>query len=135
VWAKPVLYGLILVAQTLGPDAQLVQVRTSASRSLHLKAWAVRLRSGALHVLLINKGSRPAAVALRLPGSRAATIERLLAPSAAARSGVTLGGQRLSATGAWVGTRLAERIVPAASGYQLTIPGLSVALIDTPGHE
>ncbi len=134
VSANPLLYGLILFARTLGPGAQLVPLRTYASPSLHLKAWAVRVRSSALHVLLINKGDRPAAVALRLAASRPAIVERMLAPSAAARSGVTLGGRQLSATGAWVGSSSTERIVPHASGYRITIPQFSAALVDVPAN-
>jgi hypothetical protein len=131
---SPLLYGLILFSRTLGPGAQLVPVHTYSSPSLRLKVWAVRLRSGALHVLLINKGDRPAAVALRLPGARPATVERLLAPSASARSGVTLGGRHLSAAGAWVGSPRTEWIVPYASGYRITVPRFSAALVDVPAQ-
>jgi hypothetical protein len=130
--ANPLLYGLILFARTLGPGGQLVPVHVHASPLLHLKAWAVRVRSGPFHILLINKGSRPAAVALRLPRTRPATVDRLLAPSPAARSGVTLAGRRLSAAGDWVGSPTTERIVPNASGYLITVPRFSAALVDVP---
>ena len=61
--ARPLLYGLIMFARMLGPGAQLVPLRLSAPGAPHLKAWAVRTRS-ALHVLLIDKGTRSASVAL-----------------------------------------------------------------------
>jgi hypothetical protein len=41
--ARPLLYGLILFARTLGPDAQLVGVHVGANRSEHLNVWAVRV--------------------------------------------------------------------------------------------
>ena len=56
-----------------------------------------------LHVLLIDKSRRSERVSLRLPASGRADVQRLLAPSAAARSGVTLGGRALGADGRWQG--------------------------------
>ena len=46
--AKPLMYGLMTFARMLGPGAQLVPLQLSASRSLHLKAWGVRI-SGDAH--------------------------------------------------------------------------------------
>ena len=63
---RPLLYGLTLFARTLGPNAELVPLRIHAPGSPHLKVWAVRTR-GALHVLLIDKGTRSVTVALRVP--------------------------------------------------------------------
>ena len=57
-------------------------------------------------MLLIDKGSRGARVALHLPATApSATVQRLLAPSVSATSGVTLAGQRLASDGTWVGPR------------------------------
>jgi hypothetical protein len=82
-----------------------------------------------LHVLLINKGSRATRVDLRLAGSGPAAVQRLLAPSAVARSRVTLGGQRLGPGDTWRG-RTATELVPAvANGYELNVPGFSAALM------
>jgi hypothetical protein len=41
--ARPLIYGLILFARTLGPNSRLVPLRFHAGRSLHLKAWAVKV--------------------------------------------------------------------------------------------
>jgi hypothetical protein len=92
---RPLLYGLILFSRTLGPGAQLVHVRVDASRPLHLKVWAVRVRGGGLHVLLINKGNRSVSVDLQIPAYGRATVQRLSAPSVSSRSDVTLDGQQL----------------------------------------
>ncbi len=127
--ARPLLYGLILFARTLGPRARLVHVGLHAERRLHLKVWAVRLPGNTLHVLVIDKGTRAAAVDLRLPATGAATVERLLAPSPGARSGVTLAGQRLGRDGAWRGRRRVETIAPGPHGYELTMPAASAALV------
>ena len=68
---RPLLYGLMMFARTLGPDARLVRLHLSAPRSLNLSAWAVRVRGGQLHVLVIDKSGRSARVELHLARHRA----------------------------------------------------------------
>jgi hypothetical protein len=94
----------------------------------------VRLRSGRLHVLLIDKGARPVRVTLALPTTAPATVQRLVAPSVRARYGVTLAGQQLGAAGQWVGTRVVQRVVPVARSYPVTVPPMSAALLSVPGR-
>jgi hypothetical protein len=127
--ARPLLYGLILFARTLGPDAQLIHLRLHVKRSLHLKVWAVRVRGGTLRVLLIDKGNHPVRVHLQLPTTGPATLERLLAPSIRSRSGVTLDGQQLRRDGRWRGRPVKQTIPAGAHEYQLTIPQASAALL------
>ncbi len=127
--ARPLLYGLILFARTLGPDAQLLPVRVHGGAPSALGVWAVRVRGGGLHVLVINKSSRPVAVALRLPARAPAQVERLLAPSARSTSGVTLDGQRLGRDGRWLGHRPGETVTPERGRYQLELPRDSAALV------
>lgn len=127
--ARPLLYGLITFARMLGPNAKLVQMRLHAKSSLALKAWAVRIRGGILHVLVIDKGRRGVRVLLRVPAQGPATVERLLAPSASARSGVTLAGQRLDGTVHWRGAATIETLLRGAHGYELTVPRRSAALV------
>ncbi len=127
--AHPLLYGLILFSRTLGADPQLVQLRLHAKRSLHLTAWAVRVRGDALHILLIDKGSRSVTVELRLAATGRATVQRLLAPAVTSRSGVTLDGQQLGVEGSWQGRSATETITPGIHGYELTIPRFSAALV------
>jgi Glycosyl hydrolase family 79 C-terminal beta domain len=127
--ARPLLYGLILFARTLGPDAQLVHVRLHGKASLPLKVWAVRVSGGGLHVLLIDKSNRSVSVDLQLPATGPATVQRLSAPSVMSRSDVTLDGQQLDADGHWEGKRSNETIAPGINGYTLTIPRLSAALV------
>jgi Glycosyl hydrolase family 79 C-terminal beta domain len=131
---RPLLYGLILFARTLGPDAQLVDLQVHAERPLRLKVWAVRLRGGVLHVLLINKSDHPASVDLRLPATGPATVERLLAPSVRTTSGVTLDGQELGPDGRWHGRAANRTISPDEDGYELTVPGASAALLGVHLH-
>ncbi len=127
--AHPLLYGMILFSRTLGADPHLIPLRLSAPPSSHLKAWAVRVRGGALHVLLIDKGSHSLRVTLHLPATGPAQAQRLLAPSIRSRWNLTLAGQRLSPSGTWHGRPVIENIAPGGHGYQLTIPRLSAALL------
>ena len=114
--ARPLLYGLILVARTLGPDAQLVRVRVRAPRSLDLKVWAVRLAGGVLHVLLIDKSRRSANLQLPLRPPALRPYSACSHPRPA-RSGVTLDGQRLGSDGRWRDRPSSETITPGEHGY------------------
>ena len=102
---RPLLYGLLMFERTLGSDARLVRLHMAHARSLNLSAWAVRVRGGILHVLVLDKSNRTVRVDLRLPATGPATVQRLLAPSASATTGETLDGQRLGPDGTWVGAR------------------------------
>jgi hypothetical protein len=127
--ARPLLYGLILFARTLGPDSRLVSVALHTQRAAHLKVWAVRVRGGVLHVLFLNKSSRPMRVTLQLPSTGPATLHRLLAPSPAARSGVTLDGQRLGSDDRWDGPLVTGTLKRGVHGYSLSVPAWSAALV------
>jgi len=127
--ARPLLYGLVLFARTLGEDARLVHVRVRAARALRLSVWAVRVAGGVLHVLLIDKSNRAATVRLELPAHGPASVERLLAPSADSSSGVTLAGQQLGDDGSWQGPPANETIARGRGAYQLDLPRLSAALL------
>jgi hypothetical protein len=129
VHVRPLLYGLILFTRTVGPDARLVPAQIRSARPLRLKAWAVRVGRRALHMLLINKGRLPLTVSLNLPAAGPATVDRLLASSARARSGVTLSGQSLDQDGDWTGARARELITPRAHRYLVALPPFSAALL------
>lgn len=128
--ARPLLYGLLLFTRALGPQAQLVKLHLTAPRSLNLSAWAVKVKDGILHVLLIDKGSQSVKVDVRVPAIAPAGVQRLLAPSPYSRWGVTLDGQQLSYTGRWIGAKRTQTVTPTAhGGYWLTVPARSAALM------
>jgi hypothetical protein len=130
--ARPLLYGLVMFQRMLGPGSRLESVRLSADRAPHLQAWAVRLANGRLHVLVIDSGNRPAPVDLRVAAQGQATVQRLLAPSPAATSRVTLGGQWLGPDGRWTGQRATQTVTPGADGYRFTVGRFSAALVTVP---
>jgi hypothetical protein len=127
--AYPLLYGMVLFERTLGPGAQLIPVRVTASPSLHLKIWAVRLNGGAMHVLLLDKGPRSVRVRLALPFTGVATVERLTAPAITSKTNVRLGNQHLTRLATWAGPPSTETIRPRPGGYVLSVPRYSAALV------
>ncbi len=127
--ARPLLYGMLLFDRTLGPDAQLVRVHLMAHHVHHLDVYAVRVAHDILHVLAIDKGASAVHLDLVLPATGEATVQRLLAPSVAARYGVSLDGQWLGRDARWHGRVSDETIKPNEYGYQLMVPRYSAALM------
>jgi Glycosyl hydrolase family 79 C-terminal beta domain len=129
--ARPLLYGLIFFARALGPRAQLVMPVTQARRSLNLEAYGVRT-GNTLNVVLIDKGRRSIRVALRLPATADANVQRLTAPSPASRSGVTLGGRWLTRDGRWQGPGIHQLVTRRNGIYTVELRHASAALVTVP---
>jgi Glycosyl hydrolase family 79 C-terminal beta domain len=132
VQVRPLFYGMILFARTLGPRARLLPAHVIGRRDAHVKVWAVRVAGRTMRVLVINKGAGAANVVLRLRGGGTATVERLLAPSVSASTGVTLAGQTLNGNAEWRNPRAVETLSRSARGYRVTMPGASAALVSVP---
>jgi hypothetical protein len=128
----PLLYGLIMFVRTLTPQADLLHSQLHVSDNANLKAWAVGSTHGNLNVLVIDKGPSEARVTMNLPATGAATVQRLLAPSPRARSGVTLDGQWLDRDGDWQGRHVTERLHAFGRRYRLWLPRYSEALVSVP---
>jgi hypothetical protein len=127
---RPLFYGLLLFARTLGPDARLVPLRLHSDASPHLKAWAVKVGSDTLHILLIDKGRHRLRVTLRIPAAGPAAVQRLLAPSPASHaSGVTFGGQWLDYHAQWQGRPIRTVVGERAHEYVVSVPAFSAALV------
>lgn len=63
---RPLLYGLVLFRRALGSGARLVATRLASGPAANVAAWALRLGSRRLHVVLLNKGTGAQSVLLRL---------------------------------------------------------------------
>jgi Glycosyl hydrolase family 79 C-terminal beta domain len=134
--ARPLLYGLILFARALGPQARLVKVTTHYARFVDLSVWGVRVGPGTLHVVLIDTSRRSVRVTLRLPATADAKVQRLLAPSASAETGVTLGGRSLGRDGLWQGQTIHQTVARRRTGYVVDVRQQSASLLSvrvTPG--
>jgi hypothetical protein len=128
--ARPLLYGLVLFARSLGPRARLVSTAVDVRHGVNLRVYAIRIGAGTLHLVIIDKGNRSVALSLRLPGRGPASVQRLLAPSAAATAGVTLAGQHLDHQGHWAGRLVVQRLPTRGGGrYTVDVRRRSAALI------
>ncbi|MGH2858738.1 MAG: glycosyl hydrolase family 79 C-terminal domain-containing protein [Solirubrobacteraceae bacterium] len=127
--ARPLLYGLILFARALGPEARLVRVQSRHPRAANVGAWAVRVGADTLHVVVIDRGRRSLRVSLRLPATGTAAVQRLLAPSARSRTGVTLAGRTLAADGGWQGLPVSQGVARRGGGYVVDVRRESAALV------
>jgi Glycosyl hydrolase family 79 C-terminal beta domain len=134
VFARPLLYGLILFTRMLGRDSHLVRVRLRGLAGADVSAWAVTHGTRSASVLLLNKGRRSLSVRVRLPhpSGGAATMQRLLAPSARSTGHVTLAGQHLNRHARWVGRRVVESVPAVGGGYMIALRHTSAALVSFP---
>jgi hypothetical protein len=132
LFARPLLYGLVMFSRSLAGATGLLASHLQAPGSLHLNAWVVRIRNGALRVLAVNKGRRPVRLWLALPGQGAATVQQLQATNPAARFGVTLAGQRIGPRGQWLGPQRTGSVARSRRGYLVTVPRYCAALITVP---
>jgi hypothetical protein len=97
---EPEYYGLRLFAEAAPAGSRLLGVR-GAPHSVSLSAWATRATDGTERLVLIDKDpGRARTVRIAVPagmGGRDVTVERLTAPSVAARGGIRLGGRTYGA--------------------------------------
>ncbi len=66
---------------------------------------------------------------MRVPGTAAASVQRLTAPSPSAKTGETLNGQTLTSAGTWRGRATHELLAPGPGGYAVRMPAASAALL------
>jgi hypothetical protein len=131
---RPVYYGLELFARAAPAGARIVPLGRRG-HAPGLSAWATRTPDGSVRVVVINKSqARDRTVSLRVPGVRRGSVERMLASSASASGGITLGG-------ASFGTRTDTGVLPAphttsvsavGGGFKLSVPHASAALVTFP---
>jgi hypothetical protein len=129
---KPEYYGLMTFAQNMPGGSRLLRT-TPAVKGTRIHVWAARMPDGRIRVILIDEDPRRGTIIpLRIPAARgAAQIERLLAPSLSATSGVTLGGHGLGSTtttGVLTQPRLVS-IKPAVGQYAVTVPAASATVL------
>jgi hypothetical protein len=132
LFARPLLYGLVMFSRVLADGAALVPSHLRAASSEKLNVWVVRTRSGALHILAADKGPHPVRLVLRVAGRGPATLQQLRASGPAARFNVTLAGQHIGPRGQWLGTLQNVTVPRSRRGYVVTVPRYSAALITVP---
>ena len=133
--AFPMYYGMELFAQTAGSDRVLVE--NEQITNSNVRAWVTRDSDNCLYVLFVNKDLNDSGRArVLVPGATGeASAVRLLAPSASATSGITLGGLTWDGVTGPVPNGIAteEAVIPDTTGsYDLQIPAASAVLVSIP---
>jgi hypothetical protein len=128
----PWYYGALLFTEAAPAGSRLLAV--SNATHADTRVWATLGPDHAVRVLAINDSTRSnARVLVRNPpgyGRRAGTVTRLLAPSAYATGGVTLGGRSFgrTTTGKLPAARV-QRLRRRGGVYAVTLPAASAALL------
>jgi hypothetical protein len=130
---RPEYYGLLMFAAAAPAGARLLPV--SGSGETRVRIWATAGPDGRIRAVIINPDPhRSVLVRLRLPASAPAALDRLVAPSLLARTGIALGGQSFgasTATGRLATPRL-ERVTPSGGAYVVSLAPASAALLTVP---
>jgi hypothetical protein len=128
----PEYYGLMMFAQAAPSGSRLLSI--SGRPGNQLRIWATQAPDRRIRVVLINAAmKRSRIVTVRVPGTQGAgTLESLRAPSAAARSGVELGGRSFGAqtdTGTLRGAARTISVTVTQGRYVVRLPAASAALL------
>jgi hypothetical protein len=135
--AAPSYYGMLLFARAIADRARLLVGTTLAAkprRNVPVHVWATADRSGHVRIAVVNKSTSQAgdAVVTVRGGAGPGTLERLTAPSLAARTGVALGGLSIpdgTTDGRLTGTPASEPVTPSGRTYRFAMPAASAALL------
>ncbi len=128
---EPEYYGLMMFSRAAPPGSQLLG---TSSGSQVIRAWATRAPDRKVRIVLINTDTKHAhAASVHVSGAPVpASLKRLLAPSASASTGVTLGGQSFATptyTGLLTGAPLTTPIGASAGAYSVSLPAASAAML------
>jgi hypothetical protein len=130
---RPLFYAMLLFDRATPAGARLIPVMPNAPTA-KLKTWATIDPRGVRRIVIVNKD--PAVghkLVLRVPGGGSVgRVVRLLAPSIASTSGVTLGGQSygLASTDARLrGKRVSQVVVRKLGAFRVVVPPGSAALL------
>jgi hypothetical protein len=126
----PIYYGALMFAQADPEGARLLRIATGSPSTLRI--WATIGKDHLVRVLLINTGPHRL-VTIHPPkgfGRRDGSIERLLAPSVAAKTGETIGGQTLAGTTTGdLPAPTVQTARPRTTGYTIAAPADSETLL------
>ena len=134
-FVHPEYYGLLMFAQAFPPGARLLPVTAPAGP---VKVWATVGADGTVRIVAINQdGTAEHDVQVLLPGATdGGSLETLTAPSLAATSGMSLGGQSFgdeTTTGTLPAAPAATPVTPASGVYTVPLAPGSATLLTISG--
>jgi hypothetical protein len=134
-FVHPEYYGLMMFAQAFPPGARLLPVTAPAGP---VKVWATEAPDGTVRIVGINQdGTAEHDVQVLLPGSTAGgSLQTLTAPSLAATTGVSYGGQSFgdeTASGALPAPPAAAPVTPSSGVYTIPLAAGSAGLLTISG--
>jgi hypothetical protein len=129
---RPLYYGILMFARAAPAGSHLL--KGSGRFANGLDVWGVRTPQGSVRAVIINYNRRTSrTVGLSLPGSTGqATVVRLQASGAAARTGVSIGGRSFAdptTTGRLSGAESLPTVRSSQQGYVVHVPPASAALV------
>jgi hypothetical protein len=126
----PIYYGALMFAQADPEGARILDISSASPATMRI--WATIGEDHHVRVMIINTGPQRS-VTIHAPkgfGSLDGTVERLLAPSVAATTGETIGGQTLSGTTTGdVPAPTLQVARPKSTGYTVAAPAGSETLL------
>jgi hypothetical protein len=129
---RPIYYGALMFTRVAPPGSRLQW--TGSGGTGPVRVWVVRWADGTTRVVAINRSLTDSYRVVVRPPERSGrgALERLIAPSAYATSGVTIAGQSFrasTATGSLVGPPHALVVSPINGGYSFQVPAASAAAL------
>jgi hypothetical protein len=125
----PDYYGLLAFATAAPPESRLLSTSVPSNG---LRMWATRSRSGTIRVVLINSGTSPRTIGVRIPAAAGpGGVSYLRARSLSSRS-ATLGGRTFGArtsTGLLRSPAAPRPVRPSHGLYVVRVPAPSAALL------
>jgi hypothetical protein len=126
----PIYYGALMFAQADPEGARILPISSGSPSTLRI--WATIGEDHRVRVMIINTGPHRL-LTIHAPkgfGSRDGRVERLLAPSVAAKTGETIGGQTLASTTTGdVPAPTLQTARPRSTGYTIAAPAGSETLL------
>jgi hypothetical protein len=130
-FVHPEYYGLMMFAQAFPPGARLLPVTAPAGP---VKVWATEAADGSVRIVGINQdGTAEHDVQVLLPGATAnGSLQTLSAPSLAATTGVSVGGQTFgdeTATGTLPAPPATTPVSPSSGVYAIPLAPGSAGMV------
>jgi hypothetical protein len=125
VSVQPEYYGLMMFSQAAPAGSHLLHI---AGRPVSgVDVWAAKTPSGKINVIIVNKTGRTHTVKVGVDGSKSApgTITRLRSKGLYAKSGQSLGGQKIASNGTLSGKSNAGTLSPSGGAYPVVAPAYS----------